>query len=281
MNYINLNGKIRSADEAVLLAANRGYRYGDGLFETMKMTNSIILLGPYHFERLFSGLSLLHLKIPAMFTAEKLREEILLLCRKNNVENQARIRLSVFRGNGGLYDADKELQYLIENWPLPVPANGLNENGLVIDVYPEARKSCDIFSNLKSANFLPYSMAALYAQENKLNDCLLLNTQDRISDSTIANVFIIKEGHIITPALDEGCVAGVMRRYLLKMLKAKGVKYRVEEASLSIESLLRADEIFLTNTIHGIRWVGHFRDKSYGNSETAKIYNKFIRTIRG
>jgi branched-chain amino acid aminotransferase len=279
MNQVSLNGKLIAAAEPALLASNRSYRYGDGLFETMKVINGRILLGSHHFERLFAGLSLLKMEIPGLFKAEKLEPEILHLCKRNGCENLARVRLSVFRGNGGLYDEDKGLQYIIECWPVNEPVNKLNENGLLIDVYPTARKSMDPFSNLKSANFLPYVMAALYAKENKLNDCLVLNSSGRIADATIANVFIVKEDKIITPALSEGCVGGIMRKVLVaKMLDAG---YWMGEEAVTIENLENADEIFLTNAMNGIRWVKQFGDKTFSNNKTVKIYNQFIKTIWG
>lgn len=277
MNSIFFNGKIIPEDEPVLLASNRGYRYGDGLFETMKMFNGIILLADYHFERLFSALCLLKFDSPKLFTKEKLEQQILQLCKKNDCENLARIRLSVFRGNGGLYDENKAMQYVIECWPLNKSVNGFNENGLVIDIYAEAAKSCDKFSNLKSANFLFYSLAALYAKENKLNDCLLLNTSGGISDSTIANVFIIKDAIICTPGPEEGCVNGVMRRYLLEKMQNAG--YNIQQRAVSVNDLNNADEVFLTSAINGIRWVRGFRDKIYTNVTTEEIYNRFVKTI--
>ena len=261
MNSICFNGKIVSGAEPVLIASNRGYRYGDGLFETMKVVNGNIALNQFHFERLFSGLSLLKFEIPKLFAVEKLQQNIMQLCGKNECEKLARVRLSVFRGNGGLYDEDKALQYIIECWPLNESLTKLNENGLVIDVYPDVEKSCDKFSNLKSASFLPYSMAAQYARENKLNDCLVLNNSGGIADSTIANLFIIKNGIVLTPGLEEGCINGVMRRHLIEKLQATG--YELREEVLTVSNLKTADEIFLTNAINGIRWVKQFRDKIF------------------
>lgn len=263
--------------QAILQASNRGYRYGDGLFETMKIVNGKILLQPYHFERLFAGLSLLKFEIPKLFTIQKMEEEIRLLCHKNDCEKLGRIRLSVFRGNGGLYDEDKRLQYLVECWPLPPSFNQLNENGLVIDIYPDAVKNNDKFSNLKSASFLPYSMAAIFAKENKLNDCLVLNNGGSIADSTIANIFIIKNESICTPALDKGCVNGVMRRHLLTRMNEAGNK--ILEKTITADDLMDADEVFLTNAINGLRWVKQFRQKAYTNTKTLEIYTRFVKTI--
>ena len=276
MNHICFNGKILPGDEPVLLVSNRGYRYGDGLFETLKVGNGRIFLADYHFERLFYGLALLKFVMPGLLSREKLEQEILHLCRRNDCEKLARVRLSVFRGNGGLYDNDKALQYCIECWSLNETVNRLNENGLVIDVFPDAAKSCDKYANLKSANFLPYSLAALFAKENKLNDCLLLNTAGHIADSTIANVFVISGEIIRTPGLDQGCVNGVMRRHLLAEMQLAG--YPVTETAVSVSDFENADEVFLTNAINGIRWVRAFRDNTFTNSRTVEIYKRCLRT---
>jgi len=178
--YFNYNGRFFADDETVLSKDDRSYRYGDGLFETMKLINGIILLEDYHFERLFLGLDVLKFNIPVLFTKRQIEKEIKELSKKNECERSARIRLSVSRGNGGLYECDNKFSYLIECWPLE--QKGFNENGLIIDIFPDARKSIDIFSNLKSANYLPYVMAAIWAKGNKLNDALILNQHDRICD---------------------------------------------------------------------------------------------------
>ena len=279
MNSISVNGKILSDLKPALLVSNRGYRYGDGLFETMKVSAGKIILESLHFERLFNSLQVLKFKIPRLFTVEKIRNEILALASKNRCLQLARVRLSVFRGHGGLYenDQEKEPQYVIECWPLNESVNGLNENGFVIDIYPIARKSTDTFSNLKTANFLPYAMAALYAKENKLNECLVLNTAGNIADATIANIFIVKDGTILTPALSEGCVNGVMRKYLVKELNK--ANQDVKESILTENDIKNADEIFLTNAINGIRWVKQFRDKVYSNTRILEIYDHFIKGL--
>jgi branched-chain amino acid aminotransferase len=277
MSSICLDGKIISAEQPILLASNRSYRYGDGLFETLKMVNGKMILWEEHFNRLQAGLSLLQFELPGLFSNEKLKQEIEQLCRKNNCAQLARIRLSVFRGNGGLYDENDRAQYLIECWPLNEAAQHLNENGLVIDIYPDSRKSCDVFSNLKSASFQAYSMGAQYAIKNKLNDCLVLNTNECIADSTIANLFIIKNGVICTPALTEGCVNGTTRNYRLEQLKTAG--YILNTGQVTPTDVEMADEVFLTNSITGIRWVGHCGKSQYKNSTIVEIYNRFIRTI--
>lgn len=254
--------------ERVFHADDHSYRYGDGLFETMRVADEKILLEGYHFERLFSGLEILKFQTPVFFTKQKISEEIKELCKKNNCEKSARIRLSVSRGNGGLYDCDNKFNYLIECWPLE--PTGFNENGLVIDMFPDARKSIDKFSNLKSANYLPYVMAAIWAKENKLNDALVQNQYGRICDATIANIFWVKDENIFTPPLNEGCVAGVIRKRILDIING------VEERSLAENDLLNADEVFLTNATSIVRWVKQFRNKTYGNKIAETIFTRLI-----
>lgn len=250
---------------------DHSYRYGDGLFETLKVLEGNILYKEYHFERLFAGLKTLKFVVPFIFTTQNLEAAINELFKKNKCGKQARVRLSISRGNGGLYDCDNNFSYLIECWPLE--NNGLNENGLVIDIYPDGRKGIDSFSNLKSANYLPYVMAAVWAKEKKLNEALILNSRENICDATIANVFWVKNNKIFTIPLNEGCVDGVMRRNLINIDKT------IIQQPLAEDILSDADEVFLTNVITGIRWVGQFRNKKYTNKIAGQLFAEISRTI--
>lgn len=275
-NFIHFNGKILPADDPLVSAGNRGLRYGDGLFETLRVVNGRIVLQDLHFDRLFQGLSVLQFQCPPFFTPQYLAEAMLALCHKMAIHQAARVRLNIVRANGGLYDAENHApQVIIEAWPLEVP-RGLQENGLVIDVYHQARKHFDVLANIKSNNYLPYVLAALYAKQNRLNDCLLLNTEGRICDATIANVFWVKDGRLFTPPLSEAGVGGVMRRYLIENTTNQ---FPVHEEPLIPEMLEQADELFLTNAIQGIKWVGQYRDKKYGNKLAHLLYNQYIKQL--
>lgn len=275
--FYNYNGRIFKREENFISPDNRGFRYGDGLFETIVMIDGNIRLASLHFERLFAGMELMKFDIQKSFTAAFLKEEILLLCKKNKLRD-ARLRLAVFRGDGGLNDAvNMRPNFVIQTWPLPAHVFSLNENGLMIDVFPDARKPTDVFANIKSANYLPYVMAALYAKENKLNDCLVLNTNGKIADATIANVFLLREDVLYTPPLTEGCVAGIMRKFLTENSAVTG--YTAAEKPITVEEVEAADEVFLTNATYGLRWVRQFRKKSYHNSRSKLIYKRLMETI--
>lgn len=270
--YFMHNGQLFREGKAVISPDNRSFRYGDGLFETMRVIRGNILLKNFHFERLLQGMKLLQFDIPDFFTAAHLEEDILSVCHKNRIEDKAVARLVIFRSDGGLYDLeDMRPNYIIQSMPLQrYNVNLANSEGLSVDIYPDASKACNIFSGIKSNNHLLYVMAAIYARKNGLNDCLILNQYGRIADATIANVFWIKDKTVFTPPLDEGCVAGVTRKFILQQLPTAG--YRIEESPLTADTLLAADEVFLTNAIRGIRSVAKFRNRNYPSGFTEEIH---------
>ncbi|HEY9257173.1 aminotransferase class IV [Chitinophaga sp.] len=269
VGFLCYNGKYIPAADPIFTADNRSFRYGDGFFETLKVYQGNVLLADLHFERLLASLHLLHFDIPTHFTKAFFVKQIIDLCNKNNIAHMARVRLAIFRSDGGLYDPINNLpNYIIQSWELSKTVLELNQNGLVTDIFPDVKKSCDKLSAVKSNNCLPYVMAAMYAKQHRLNEAILLNQYGRVADSTIANLFIVRDKIIYTPPLTEGGVCGVMRKYLLKA----ELPFKVQERPLDIDDLENADEIFLTNAIYGIRWVGLFRDSSYGNATAAILH---------
>lgn len=277
-DYLNFNGKVFSGNKLLISPNNRSFRYGDGCFETLKMLNGKIILESYHFERLFTSLQLLQFNKASYFISDVFKEEITELAKKNRHKKAARIRITISRGDGGLYDTDdNNPNYLIQTWDLNSASNKLNTNGLVMDIYSKAKKVCDDFSHIKTNNFLCYAMGALWAKENKLNDAVLLNPYNKIADTTIANLFMVKDGVIKTPALADGCIAGVTRKYLLKCMREEGIP--VEETSISIDDLLQASEVFLTNSIFGIKWVKAIGKSNYTNQLATVLHKKFMAPL--
>lgn len=276
MLYFNYNGKILEAETPIATPDNRGLRYGDGLFETIKYKNARLILLDEHFARLWKGMQLLQFEPSKLFTPDFLQKEILQLVNKNK-QAEARVRITVVRGSGGLYDAKNHLpNYIIQSWPLASNSTVINENGLQLCIYPDAKKSLDAFSNSKHNNFLPYFMGALTAKKNHCNDAIILNSNGNIADTTIANIFIIKDRIIYTPSLGEGCIAGVMRKCILQELQESG--YILHETALTTEALMNADEVFLTNSIYNIRWVAGIGAKKYSNEMVRKIYEQLSQT---
>jgi branched-chain amino acid aminotransferase len=275
--YYNHNGKLFEVADPSVLISDHSYRYGDGLFETMKLIKGKVPLLDLHIERLFYSMQVLGFRVPVLFSKKNIEEEIIKVAEKNNCLLLGRVRLTVSRGNGGVNDCDDKLQYTIECRAAEESINHLNENGFFIDAFPDAIKSCDKFSNLKSASYMHYIMGAKYAKENKLNDALILNQHGRICEATIANIFWIKDDRIHTPPLSEGCVAGVMRKYLLEKIPA--INRKTSETELTIDELQNAEEVFLTNAVYGMRWVRGFRDKQYQNIQCIKLFQSVLSPL--
>lgn len=269
MEFVCINGNFLQANEPLFTAQNRGFRYGDGVFETMKIYRSTILLEQFHFERVFLGLKMLQIENSLQFS--EIVSLILELCKKNNCINLARVRFAVFRNQ------QNSAEFVIEAFPLAEEVVQWDDRGLTIDLYPYARKSNDAFSNLKTANFLPYVLAENFAKERGLDDAIVLNALNFIADSSKANIFLIKGNEIFTPALHQGCVAGVMRRFLLEQLKTNN--FRIYQEELSESQLLEADEVFLTNSIYDMRWIKSFRTKTFSSKQSFAIYQKIISPL--
>jgi aminodeoxychorismate lyase len=276
--FLFSDGKFLKQDKLLISPNNRSFRYGDGFFETMKWYKGKILLEQFHLERLLSTLDTLKFKPPAYFTSEYILNVIHALVAKNQHHELARVRVTVYRGDGGIYDEQNHFPHLlIQTWSLNAMNNRLNENGLEVDIYAAAIKQADHFSLLKSNNYLGYTMAALWAKEQHLNDAILLNPQGNLADATIANIFLITNGLIQTPALSEGPVSGVMRKYVLKQLRDKG--YEVKEGIVNVDDLTNASEVFLTNAIYGMRWVKQCGKSAYSHQLVPHLYKEIIAPL--
>jgi len=266
LKYANLNGRIIAAAD-VSIGDNSAFRYGVGLFETMLVRDGVIRFAQSHWDRLLTGMEQLGFEKPALFSAAHLENEVLKTVKKNGSEQLCRVRLQIYGAGGGLYDRQHNRPlYLIECYALAPEMLLFNENGLVTGIAHGLAKANDALANLKTTNALVYAMAAKVAKTQKWNDALLLNTAGNIIESTIANVFWVKDGYLHTPPLSEGCVAGVMRRHLLETVPG------IREEPLREQTLLECDELFLTNAIRGIRWVGQWGDREYGNTLSQRLF---------
>jgi branched-chain amino acid aminotransferase len=271
--FINFNGNIIDSEQPVFTAANRAFRYGDALFETIRLMQGEILFFEKHLSRLSRSMQLLGMNPHDDLTFHNLYLSIRHLDQVNNLKGNGRIRLEVFRNDGGLYTPySNDVSYVIETSPLAPKEYQLNETGLKIEIYTDIKKPVSALSNLKSSNALYYVMAGLHKNRLNTGDCLVLNTDGRITEAISSNIFLVENNKVSTPALTEACVAGVMRENLIAHMQSNRVP--VIEKGIALEDLLRADEVFLTDVIHGIRWVGAFRNKRYFNNFSRAILSE-------
>lgn len=267
--YINYDGFLYKEDEKVLTVKNRAFRYGDALFESIRVINGQPCFLEDHFIRLKKGMEVLKMT-STNISFDNLRGQIIKLIEKNHVRRGGRIRLTVFRSGDGLYTPENEgKSYVIEAIPLNDNKFVLNENGLSIDVYNDLRRHRNILSRIKTTNSIPHVLAGIYKKENDLDDCIILNDQGRIVEGLSSNIFLYKNNNLYTPSLDEGCIDGVMRKQVLRI--AKELNINIFEGMLNGSMLLQADEMFLTNAIKGPQWVVSYRQKRYFNKATKEI----------
>lgn len=275
---MNFNGKIIPTDAPVIHADNRSFRYGEGMFETIRLYRGNMPLWDMHWLRLITSLPQLYFELPKLFSSTQLHHEIVELSNRNKCRDAARVRITFFKGEGGLWEQPSSaFNYLIQCWPLENKEVSMNENGIELGVFEAGKKSCDSFSHIKSNNYLLYALAAQYAKQQKWNEAIVLNQYGRVCDTTIANLFFISGNEVHTPSLTEGAVAGVMRSYLLEQMQQAGMT--VQQGVYTVQDLNQADEIFLTNAFYGIRWVKSIGNKKYNNHKSARLFQQFVKPL--
>jgi branched-subunit amino acid aminotransferase/4-amino-4-deoxychorismate lyase len=278
--YLNLNGTLHPELEPVLLTGNRAFRYGDGLFETIRVADGKIRFLDRHYSRLVTSMDLLKMDLPAQFSVAFFEGKIQELLDKNKITQGGRVRITVFRNDGATYEpSNNQVSYLIEAMPIDNNLYTLNEKGLVVDLYNEFKKPLNRMSCIKSNNALVYVMAGIFKVENNLDDCILLNERFNITEAISSNLFAAKNGVLYTAPIAEGCLDGVMRSEILQI--AKENRIAVYEVTMAMNVMLNSDEIFLTNAIRGINWVGTYRAKRYTNVMAERLVGLLNTKIAG
>lgn len=261
--FINFNDEILAADTKVMSAANRAFKYGDGLFESMRLMKGKLNFPDQHADRLQRGMKALKMDGYSQMDAWFLKDRTEGLMIRNKCKH-GRIRLTVYREGEGLYTpAQNKTGFCMELQPMDEPRYYFNEKGLIMDVFTELGKPLNYLSNIKSCNSLVYVMAGLYKSQNRLDDVFIVNQNQLLCEAGSSNVFVFYKNHLYTPALSEGCVEGVMRQIVINIALQHQIP--VTEAQINPEILYEADEVFLTNATRGIQWVMGYGVKRYFN----------------
>jgi len=266
--FINFNGEIMPAGTKLVSINNRAFKYGDGLFESMRLMKGQLRFADLHADRLQRGMKALKIDGYSQMDSWFLKEKCEDLSRRNKIKH-GRLRLTVYRDAEGLYTpTGNKMAYVLEVQPLDEPRYFLNPKGLIVDIFPDLPKPTNYLSNIKTCNSLTYIMAGLFKTQNKLDDTFLLNQHGFLCEASSSNVFVWYQNHLYTPALSEGCVEGVMRQVIIDLAIKANIP--VTEAQINPEILYEADEVFLTNATRGIQSVMGFGVRRYFN-EISKI----------
>ena len=273
MDY-NLNGFIIRNKHLGIQINNRGLNYGDVVFETLKFANNRINFWEDHYFRLMASMRIVRMDIPMDFSPEYLENQIRKTLEVNGLsEKAARVKLLVVRKAGGLYTPETNaVDFLITTEELSTPLFQLNEQGLNIDLYKDFYKNSGMLSTIKTTSAQLYTIASIFRKENHYDECLLLNERKEVVEAISANIFIVKGDDLITPPLESGCLKGIMRKKIIEF--APQLKFNVKEESFSPFALQKADEVWLSNSIKGLQWVGQYRKKSYRQERAAEMLKK-------
>ena len=280
---VNLNGKLVSDKDPQISYTNRAYKYGDGLFETVKAVNGVLFFWEDHYFRLMASMRIMRMDIPMSFTMEFLENEIVKTIEANDLSNSAvRIRLQIDRGEGGLYlpDDKSEVIFHISVAPLSNPFYTVQEDeNYQVDLYKDFYMAPGLLSGLKTNNKALQVIGSIYAKENDFDNCLVLNTNKNVIEALNGNLFLVKGDRIKTPPLTDGCLKGIMRKQILEIL-LKDVNIITEESSISPFELQKADELFITNVIQGIRPITQYRKKKYSTEVASDLVKKLNVKVR-
>lgn len=259
---INYNGEIQSSD-TTLSNSNRGFLYGDGVFESLKIVDSRILFLEDHYFRLMASMRIVRMQIPDNFTLEYLEEQVLNLAKASNCENSARVRLTVFRNDGGFYlPQTRTVSFLIQIFPLQESSYSFSDAMYEVDLYKDFYITKQLLSTIKTTNKMINVTGSIFADENDLQNCLLLNNEKNVVEALNGNLFMLIGNQLITPSIEEGCLNGIMRKQVLQIAK-KMENLEVLEQPISPFNLQKADELFITNVIMGIQPITKYRKKEY------------------
>ncbi|MFL0093579.1 aminotransferase class IV [Tenacibaculum maritimum] len=263
---VNYNGELLSENLKISIE-NRGFKFGDAIFETVKVQQNKVIFLEDHYFRLMASMRMLRMKIPMSFTLEFLEQEILRLIRAQEKAVSYRVRLTVYRKEGGLYaPKTNEIDYLIEAKAYAYQTKPSYE----IDLYKDFYNYSGLLSTIKTTNRMLNTLASVFAEENDLDNCVLLNEKKGVVEVTNGNIFIIKGNTVKTPALTEGALKGVVRKKVIAMLDKKE-EFTLEEGIISPFELQKADEIFITNAIVGIQPVTKYRKKKFSTAISEKL----------
>ena len=264
---VNYNGRLLPSDEVKITPSNRAFNYGDGVFETVKIRNGRLVFWEEHYFRLMASMRMIRMKIPVEFTLEFLEHEILKTIASLDIQTNLRARLSVFRKDGGLYmPTSNDVDFLV----VVTPMSHVIKEEYHVDLYKDFFIHSGYLSTIKSTNKLIHTLASIYAQENALDNCILLNERKGVVEATNANIFLVKDGLVKTPSLSEGCLNGIIRAKVIDML-SKNDSYTIEESIITPFEIQKADEIFITNCLMGIQPVTKYRKKEFKTDLARKL----------
>lgn len=270
---VNNNGYLIE-DTSIIETENRAFLFGDGIFETLRIRESSILFLEDHYFRLMAAMRIVRMEIPENFTLEYLQEQLLKTVKANHCTESARVRITVYRNHGGYYlPKTNAVGFLIQVTPLPSSDYMFCSSTYEVDLYKDFHISKHLLSTLKTTNKMLYITGSIFAAENGLQNCLLLNEDKNVVEALQGNIFMLIDNILVTPPISDGCLNGIMRKKILEIARSMD-SLDVSEKSISPFDLQKADELFITNVIQGIQPITKYRKKEFSTSLSEKLFER-------
>mgnify|MGYP006431715477 CR=1 FL=1 len=282
MSNIILNGDFVSDESPVLSYLNRGFNYGDGIFETVRVINNEILFWEDHYFRLMSSMRIMRMEIPSKFSPEKLEQEVKSLIEKNELtQDPVRVKFNVFRISGGFYTpSNRDVDYLISTAKIDSSFYQFpKKDSYQVELFKDHYILSGLLSSIKSTNKAVNVLAGIYAEENGYDNCLLINESKSVVEAINGNIFLVKGQTIKTPPLSDGCLNGILRKQIIDIVKNNN-ELELDETSVSPFELQKADEFFITNIIKGIIPITKYRKKDYSKNICQKLLGQLNAKAR-
>jgi branched-chain amino acid aminotransferase len=270
-DYISINGKILPAKKALISVQDRGFRFGDGVFETCLIKDGVVYNWQAHLTRLEAGLKAIKI-IPVFHNTLKGMTDKLI--QKNKIKN-GYLRISISRGVGSIgYLPIKNIQPTLVIETLPLNPKPLKKNLAPIKLFISTIQKPSLKSlpiNYKLTQGINSTLAKLEAVENNCFDAIILNEKNQICETSSANIFWVKDDILYTPHQDCGLLLGTIREKILELspIKTKLVKAKIED-------LLDADEVFITNVSLRVLAIDRITDKEFKNKKYSKIFANLL-----
>ncbi len=272
--FILHNGKLKRRTEINFPLEHRFVRFADGFFETIRAFATNIPLLSLHYQRIIKAFEILFLNSNNFPDEETLKFDIERLIKSNKHFGSNRIRITIYRaGEGNYLTNSDDIEWFVESIPIEKKDFGNFKKGIHISVFETLSKPVTTLYSVKVNHAIFYILAAKWANKNGLDDAILVNSSGNLVEATSSNIFVLNNNVLYTPTLSDGCVDGIMRKYLINNIIPE-LNIEFKEVSIKKDILLRADEIFLTNAIVGCQSVLAYQNRRYYNNLSKQINNK-------
>lgn len=265
-DYFHLNGTLILSQHCHIPATDRSYLLGDGLFETILVKNGQPAYLPEHLDRLRASCTAFAYKTP---TTEELSTAIRSVIAANSLEiGSVRLTLSPWESNGLLAKFNSPLNILVTFRYGEPYAAALYQRGFTAIVAKSTRRNeHSPLSRYKTTNFLDNILAKKEAQTLNADEAIMLNTAGNIAEGTVTNIFLVKNGQVLTPCIEDGALPGIMRQKVLERCHTQNIPAQAK--SLTLKDLENAHEAFLTNSLMGIMPLAKVNDYLFEPTKTS------------